>query len=71
MFAVLAALLVIAGAGLALYGPPIFSLCGWLTGVILVSFGFLGRWLVLKKNKLHNMALTRRAIKSKIVYNPL
>ena len=43
MFAILAALLVGGGAGLALYGPDIFSLGGWATGVVLILFAFLGR----------------------------
>lgn len=49
MFAVLAALLVAAGAGLALYGPSIFSLGGWLTGIILIVFAFAGRQFVLRE----------------------
>lgn len=51
MFGVLAAILVIAGAGLALYGPPIFSLGGWFTGVALIIFAFMGRAAVLKEEK--------------------
>lgn len=47
MFGVLGALLILGGAGLALYGPPIFSLGGWVTGVILITFAFLGRQIVL------------------------
>jgi hypothetical protein len=42
MFGVLAALLVIAGAGLAMYGPEVFGLGGWLTGVLLMTFAFAG-----------------------------
>ena len=49
MFGILAGLLVIAGAGLGLYGPPIFSLGGWFTGVVLIVFAFLGRATVLKE----------------------
>lgn len=49
LFGVLAALLVIAGAGLALYGPPIFSLGGWLTGAVLIAFAFAGRQVVLRE----------------------
>jgi hypothetical protein len=49
LFGGLAALLVIAGAGLAIYGPPIFSLGGWLTGVILVVAAFAGRAVVLRE----------------------
>lgn len=48
-FGVLAALLVVAGTGLALYGPPIFSLGGWLTGAVLIAFAFAGRHVVLKE----------------------
>lgn len=51
MFGILAAVLVMAGAGLALYGPPIFSLGGWFTGVMLIVFAFLGRATVLKEEK--------------------
>jgi hypothetical protein len=49
LFGVLAALLVVAGAGLALYGPPIFSLGGWLTGAVLIVFAFAGRHVVLRE----------------------
>ncbi len=49
MFGVLAAILVMAGAGLALYGPSIFSLGGWFTGVVLIVFAFFGRASVLKE----------------------
>jgi hypothetical protein len=51
MFGLLAGLLVLGGAGLALYGPAVFSLGGWLTAVILVVFAFLGRYLVLREEK--------------------
>jgi hypothetical protein len=34
LFGILAALLVAAGAGLALYGPELFSLGGCITGVL-------------------------------------
>ena len=51
LFGVLAALLVVAGAGLALYGPPIFSLGGWLTGAVLIGFAFAGRHFVLKEER--------------------
>lgn len=46
MFGALAVVLVVAGAGLGLYGPPLFSLGGWLTGLLLFGFAFLGRHLV-------------------------
>ena len=49
MFGLLAGLLVLSGAGLALYGPDVFSLGGWLTAVTLIAFAFLGRYLVLRE----------------------
>ena len=49
LFGILAALMVVGGAGLALYGPEIFSLGGWLTGVILILFAVAGRALVLQE----------------------
>ncbi len=49
LFGVLAALLVSAGAGLALYGPDIFSLGGWLGGLLLIAFAFAGRAAVLRE----------------------
>lgn len=51
LFGFLAGILVIAGAGLALYGPPIFSLGGWLTGGVLLAFAFAGRQIVLQEEK--------------------
>ena len=51
MFGILAALLVIAGAGLALYGPDVFSLGGWLTAILLIVFAFIVRHLVLQEEK--------------------
>jgi hypothetical protein len=51
LFGLLAGILVIAGAGLALYGPPIFSLGGWLTGIVLIGFAFAGRHVVLKEEQ--------------------
>ena len=39
----MAALLVVAGAGPAPYGPPTFSLGGWLAGVVLIGFASAGR----------------------------
>ena len=38
MSGILAALLVIAGAGFALYSPAIFSLGGWLAGLTFIVF---------------------------------
>ena len=54
MFGVLAGLLVIGGLGLALYGPMVFSLGGWLTGLLLIIFAFIGRWVVIKEEKQSN-----------------
>lgn len=51
MFGVLAALLVVVGAGLALYGPGVFSLGGWITATLLISFAFIGRHLVLREEQ--------------------
>ena len=49
MFGILAGLLVVGGAFLALYGPQVFSLGGWITGVLLIVFAILGRQKVLKE----------------------
>ena len=51
MFGLLAALLVLAGFALGMYGPPIFSLGGWLTGILLIFFAFAGRQTVLNEEK--------------------
>lgn len=51
MFGVLAVLLIFCGAGIALYGPPIFSLGGWVTGAILILFALIGRGNVLSEEK--------------------
>lgn len=51
MYGLLAALLVLTGAGVALYAPPVFTLGGWLTGAILILFAFVGRGLVLREEK--------------------
>jgi hypothetical protein len=51
IFGLLAGLLVLAGAGLALYGPPVFSLGGWVAAVTLIIFAFWGRHLVLQEEK--------------------
>ncbi len=51
MFGILAGILVIVGAVLGLYGPDIFSLGGWLTGIVLITFAFIGRQIVLSEEK--------------------
>ncbi|HSQ27068.1 MAG TPA: hypothetical protein VLM80_08075 [Anaerolineales bacterium] len=51
MFAILAGLLIIFGAGLALYGPDVFSLGAWITALLLVAFAFIGRHLALREEE--------------------
>lgn len=51
LFGFLAALLIVAGVGLGLYGPGIFSLGGWMGAVVLIAFAFLGRRLVLLEER--------------------
>jgi hypothetical protein len=51
MFGILAVLFISSGVGLALYGPATFSLGGWLTGVILIVFAFLGKLSVIKEEQ--------------------
>jgi hypothetical protein len=50
-FAILAGLLIAGGAGLALYGPDIFSLGGWITAVVFIGFAFAGRSIVLREEE--------------------
>jgi hypothetical protein len=49
MFGILAGALVIGGAMLALYGPPIFSLGGWIGGALFLAAAIAGRRLVRKE----------------------
>ncbi len=49
IYGVLSALLVLSGLGLALYGPPVFSLGGWFTGVVMIVFAFVGRHITLRE----------------------
>lgn len=51
IFGILAGLLVVLGAGLALYGPDVFSLGGWLTAAFLIAFAFIGKHVVLDEEK--------------------
>ena len=51
MFAALAGALIFFGAGLALYGPQVFSLGAWITAPLLLISAFVGRYLVLKEEK--------------------
>jgi hypothetical protein len=48
-FVILGGFMIVAGAGLALYGPSIFSLGGWLSGFAMIAFAFLGRNKVMKE----------------------
>ena len=49
MYGVLSALLVLGGLGLAIYGSSVFSLGGWLTGVIMIVFAFVSRHVTLRE----------------------
>jgi len=51
MYASLAAVLVVAGAALALYGPPVFALGAWLTGAALIAAGAAARAIVLREER--------------------
>ena len=51
MFGVLAVLLILGGTAIGLYGPPVFSLGGWLTGLLLIIFAFIGRAIVLREEQ--------------------
>ncbi|MDW7660209.1 MAG: hypothetical protein SCL54_02160 [Bacillota bacterium] len=51
MFAVLSALLIVGGIYFALYGPQMFSLGGWFTGIALIVFAIIGRTIVLNEEK--------------------
>jgi hypothetical protein len=48
-FGVLGGLLISGGAGIALYGPDMFSLGGWVSAVILIAFAFVARRVVLRE----------------------
>ncbi len=52
MFAVLAAGLVMLGLTLALYIEAPFATGGWITGVLLLVFAFLGRWTAVREQRL-------------------
>jgi len=51
MYGALAASLILGGLGLALYGPAIFSLGGWATGLALITFAFIGKSAVLREER--------------------
>jgi hypothetical protein len=48
-FGLLAGLLIAGGVGIGLYGPDSFSLGGWVSAAILVTFAFVGRSAILKE----------------------
>jgi hypothetical protein len=50
-FAVLAGSMILAGVGLGLYGPDVFSLGGWVGALFLIGFAFWGRRIVLKEEE--------------------
>ena len=49
MFALLTALLVVAGIVLALYLPLTFAAGAWITGGLLLTFAFAGRWVAARE----------------------
>ncbi|GIV98599.1 hypothetical protein [Roseiflexus sp.] len=51
MCGILAGLWVSIGVVLALYGPDVFRLGGWLTAIVLMTFAFLGHYLVFLEEK--------------------
>lgn len=50
-FGALAGALIGSGTLLGLYGPPVFSLGGWLSAVIYIVFAFIGRSVALKEER--------------------
>lgn len=51
LYAGLAAVLVLGGAGLGLYGPDAFALGGWLSGIALLAAGGLAAVLVRREER--------------------
>lgn len=51
MFALLAGLMVAAGAGIGLYGSDQFSLGGWVGAGLLIIFAFIGRAISLREEQ--------------------
>ncbi|SFC23892.1 hypothetical protein SAMN04488102_10487 [Alkalibacterium subtropicum] len=49
LYGFLGILLILGGVTLALFGPALFSLGGWLTGGLLILFAFIGRFIVIKE----------------------
>ena len=52
LFGILAAILIICGAVIGLYGPSIFSFGGWFTGIVLIIFAFVGRSIIIREEKI-------------------
>ncbi len=48
-FGILAGALILGGAGLGLYGPPVFSLGGWVSAAAFIIIAFVLRSAVLKE----------------------
>jgi hypothetical protein len=61
-FGILAGLLIIGGAGIALFGSDAFTLGGWISAVILIIFAFIGRGVILKEESrdTHESRIERR-----------
>jgi len=59
MFSILAAILIFGGTGIALYGPTVFSLGGWFTGLVLIIFAFVGRSIVLREENVDSEEICR------------
>jgi len=50
-FGILAASLIGASIAIALYLPPVFSLGGWFTAIVLLVFAFVGRSVSLREHR--------------------
>jgi len=44
-------LMVLSGFLLGFYGPQTFSLAGWIGAGLLIAFAFVGRYIVLREEK--------------------
>ena len=51
LYGIVAGILIMGGVSLALYGPPIFSLGGWITGIVLIIAAFVAKNMVLQEEK--------------------
>jgi hypothetical protein len=50
-FGILAGVLIFGGAGLGLYGPDLFSVGGWVSAIVCISFAFVGRSAVRREEQ--------------------